>query len=65
MRAGDSVWVVVRTATGEDETLTGTVRWHGFHPKHNVPGCGVLLDGASIAAIRRVLRLGPKIHGPG
>jgi hypothetical protein len=55
LRAGDPVWVVVRTPTGEEETLTGTVRWHGFHPKHNVPGCGVLLDASSIAAMRRVL----------
>jgi hypothetical protein len=55
VRAGDPVWVVVQTPGGQEETLTGTVRWRGFHPKHSVQGCGVQLDASSVEAIRRVL----------
>jgi hypothetical protein len=55
VRSGDPVWVVVRTAAGEEQTLTGTVRWRGFHPKHNVQGCGIQLDASCLAGLRRVL----------
>lgn len=41
--AGDVVWVIVPNAAGE-EVLTGTVRWRGFHPTHNLPGVGIELD---------------------
>jgi hypothetical protein len=54
LRAGDPVWAVVRTPAG-DETLTGTVRWIGYHPTHHVAGCGIQLDDSSRETIRRLL----------
>jgi hypothetical protein len=50
---GDIVWVVMPTAMGE-EVLTGTVRWRGFHPTHNLPGVGVELDEQGYGQIRRL-----------
>ena len=55
---GDVVWVIVPSATG-DETLTGTVRWRGFHPTHNLPGVGIELDQRGYTQIRRLF---PSIH---
>ncbi|MEY4581799.1 MAG: hypothetical protein RL701_6502, partial [Pseudomonadota bacterium] len=51
---GDPVWVVVPGPSGAHETLTGIVRWHGFHPAHKAPGCGILLDPPSLAIIARL-----------
>lgn len=51
--AGDIVWVIVPTSTGE-EVLTGTVRWRGFHPTHNLPGVGVELDTHGTAQLQRL-----------
>ena len=38
--AGDTVWISV-PSSGGSVTLTGSVRWRGFHPGHQVLGCGV------------------------
>ena len=54
VKAGDLVWVVVPVADGGEETLTGTVRWRGFHPSHKNLGCGIQLDPASIEIIQRL-----------
>ncbi|HKU41415.1 MAG TPA: PilZ domain-containing protein [Polyangiales bacterium] len=53
VRAGDPVWVVVPTQQRE-ETLTGVVRWTGYHPAHHVIGCGIRVEGPSLELIRRV-----------
>jgi hypothetical protein len=43
---GDVVWVIVPNASG-DETLTGTVRWRGFH-------LGIELDQKGYTQVRRL-----------
>jgi hypothetical protein len=48
---GDPIWIVVPAAAGE-KTLTGTVRWRGFHPLHELIGCGIKLDPSSHEIIR-------------
>jgi hypothetical protein len=51
--AGDIVWVIVPTSAGE-EVLTGTVRWRGFHPTHELPGCGIELDRTGLLQVQRL-----------
>jgi hypothetical protein len=51
---GDTIWISVPSA-GDDVTLTGTVRWRGFHPGHQVLGCGIHLEGQSLEIIRKLL----------
>jgi hypothetical protein len=51
--AGDLVWVSIPRAGGQ-EVLTGTVRWRGFHPHHEHPGCGVELDAESAAKVQQL-----------
>jgi hypothetical protein len=51
--AGDVVWVVVPGSAGE-EVLTGTVRWRGFHPTHNVLGVGIELDQQGYTQVQRL-----------
>lgn len=53
VRAGDAVWVVI-TADGKEETLTGTIRWRGFHPSHQLVGCGIQLDSQSVQIVERL-----------
>ena len=53
IRPGDPVWIVVANA-GTEVTLTGTIRWRGFHPGHAHPGCGIQLDPASFDAVERL-----------
>ena len=48
---GDPVWIVVPAADGE-KTLTGIVRWRGFHPSHELIGCGIKLDPSSHEIVR-------------
>lgn len=49
---GDSVWVVVPSGD-HSETLSGTVRWRGFHPRHGLIGVGIQVEGRSLALIQR------------
>lgn len=51
--AGDVVWVSVPSSAGE-EVLTGTVRWRGFHPTHNLPGVGIELDERGHKLVQRL-----------
>jgi hypothetical protein len=51
--SGDVVWVIVPGATGE-QVLTGTVRWRGFHPTHNLPGVGIELDQQGNLQVRQL-----------
>jgi len=50
---GDATQITLRTQLGE-ETLSGIVRWRGFHPLHQAIGCGIRLDEASIATVARL-----------
>ena len=50
---GDTVWVSVPSAGGS-VTLTGTVRWRGYHPGHQLLGCGVQLEGQSVDMVRKL-----------
>lgn len=50
---GDLTQITLKTQLGE-ETLTGIVRWRGFHPLHQAIGCGIRLDEASIATVARL-----------
>jgi hypothetical protein len=50
---GDLTQITLRTQVGE-ETLTGIVRWRGYHPLHQSIGCGIRLDEASIALVARL-----------
>jgi hypothetical protein len=50
---GDSLRITLRTQAGE-ETMTGIVRWRGFHPTHEAIGCGILLDEASVKVLHRL-----------
>jgi hypothetical protein len=60
--SGDLVWVIVPSTAGE-EVLTGTVRWRGFHPTHNLPGLGVELDSRGQDLIQRLFPA-TSIHPP-
>jgi hypothetical protein len=51
--AGDLTQITLKTKLGE-ETLTGIVRWRGFHPLHQAIGCGIRLDEASAATVARL-----------
>ena len=51
--AGDLTQITLKTQQGE-ETLTGIVRWRGFHPLHQAIGCGIRLDEASMATVARL-----------
>jgi PilZ domain len=55
---GDTVWVCVPSAAGS-VTLTGTVRWRGYHPGHQLLGCGIQLEGRSLELIRKLV---PSLH---
>jgi hypothetical protein len=59
---GDSTQITVSTESGR-ETLSGVVRWRGYHPAHQAIGCGIQLDKASAGVIVRlfpaVLEAGP------
>ena len=57
---GDPVWVVVPAADGE-KTLTGIVRWRGFHPSHELIGCGIKLDPSSHDVVRSLF---PFVRSP-
>lgn len=57
---GEGAQITVRTLTGE-ETLTGIVRWRGYHPLHDAIGCGVQLDDASALVIARLF---PVLQNP-
>ena len=50
----DVVWISVPSAAGS-VTLTGTVRWRGFHPGHHVLGCGIHLDASSLETLQKLL----------
>lgn len=54
--SGDLVWVVVPTSAGE-EVLAGTVRWRGFHPGHEHPGCGIELEPKSSERLQQLFPL--------
>jgi len=56
--AGDLTQITLKTRLG-DETLTGIVRWRGFHPLHQAIGCGIRLDEASAATVARLF---PALH---
>jgi hypothetical protein len=45
--------ITLKTQLGE-ETLTGMVRWRGFHPVHQAIGCGIQLDQPSQAIVARL-----------
>ena len=45
--------ITLKTQSGE-ETLSGIVRWRGFHPVHQAIGCGIQLDPASQAILPRL-----------
>ena len=47
---GSLVWVVV-PSSGRTETLAGTVRWKGFHPRHAVSGFGIQVEGPSLELV--------------
>ena len=49
---GDPVWVVV-PFSGQAETLSGVVRWRGFHPRHGLLGVGIQVEGRSLELIQR------------
>ena len=50
---GNNTQITLRTHWGE-ETLTGIVRWRGYHPVHQAIGCGIQLDQASMAVLARL-----------
>jgi hypothetical protein len=50
----DIVWISVPSAGGS-VTLTGTVRWRGFHPGHHVLGCGIHLEPSSLETLHKLL----------
>lgn len=50
---GDATQISLTTTAGS-ATLTGMVRWRGFHPLHEAIGCGILLDEPSAAELRRL-----------
>jgi hypothetical protein len=50
---GDLTQITLQTQSGE-ESLTGIVRWRGYHPLHQAIGCGIRLDEASIAVVARL-----------
>ncbi len=50
---GDFTQITLQTKSGE-ETLTGIVRWRGYHPLHQAIGCGIRLDEASMALVARL-----------
>jgi hypothetical protein len=54
--SGDVVWVIVPGAANQtkEEVLTGVVRWRGFHPTHQLAGCGIELDEQSLVQIQRL-----------
>ena len=56
---GDLTQITMQTQLG-DETLTGIVRWRGYHPLHQAIGCGIRLDEASMAVVARLF---PALHG--
>lgn len=49
---GAVVWVVV-PMSGQPATLSGTVRWKGFHPRHGMSGFGIRVEGPSVDLILR------------
>ena len=51
--AGDLTQITMPTKQGE-ETLSGIVRWRGYHPLHQAIGCGIRLDEASMATVARL-----------
>jgi hypothetical protein len=51
--AGDRMQITLDTPTGE-ETLSGVVRWRGYHPVHQAIGCGIQLDQASMVVLARL-----------
>ena len=51
--AGDGMQITLPTRLGE-ETLTGIVRWRGYHPVHQAIGCGIQIDQASMAVLARL-----------
>jgi hypothetical protein len=57
---GAPTQITLKTQLGE-ETLSGIVRWRGFHPVHQAIGCGIQLDPASQAVL---LRLFPALREP-
>lgn len=50
---GDTTQIALTTAAGS-ATLTGIVRWRGYHPLHQAIGCGILLDESSAADLKRL-----------
>jgi hypothetical protein len=50
---GAPTQITLKTQSGE-ETLSGIVRWRGFHPVHQAIGCGIQLDPASQAILPRL-----------
>jgi hypothetical protein len=56
---GDFTQITLQTPSGE-ESLTGIVRWRGFHPLHQAIGCGIRLDEASMALVARLF---PALRG--
>ncbi len=58
--AGDYAQVTVRTTYGQ-ETLSGMVRWRGFHPAHEAIGCGIQLDEPSRAILQKLF---PSLREP-
>jgi hypothetical protein len=59
---GDPVWIIVPVAEGE-KTLTGVVRWRGFHPSHELIGCGIKLDPGSYEIVRGLFPIVGEHHG--
>lgn len=51
---GDPVWISITTSSSDVETLSGTIRWRGFHPGHDALGMGIKLDRTSSAAIVKI-----------
>ena len=50
---GDMARIEVRTDIGEG-TLSGMVRWRGYHQAHGAIGCGIHLDEASRVVAKRL-----------
>jgi PilZ domain len=50
---GDATEISIATSSGRT-TLTGIVRWRGYHPLHQAIGCGVLLDEPSAHELKRL-----------
>ena len=51
--AGDRMQIALRTPAGE-ETLSGVVRWRGYHPVHQAIGCGIQLDQESMVTLAQL-----------